>query len=780
MKKTNRILLAALGLSAALFTQSCEKEPQKNNSVLTPNFPETVVEKTIVKGQEKTDFKIQPNQAWKVEVLGEGAGTIFWIDDEGMKETSISGKEAGEVAFSVTFDSKEEFDNNRLCEVKLTMGNRSRIIGKLTRAAKNRTLTLEVAKIDAETESFKEEYERTDVAELVTFSGVCDYSRPVRILANYSWSLAIPDFCEAYVDGKLVDGAISCEQPNTAVVVVLRAKIAKEIVNGAEGVLKVIDSSNPNEYSEGKVRFPNISARLELEPATHTEFNDKGQLSMVLGYQDQPAIAYVLSTEDVVFKALPFDGTAYGAAFADWVKMESGWNAAGAPLQKYNLSMSVLPYDGEGERHADVLALPKSMDSEQIKDFLNAEGTALKKEYEAYVLNRLTQTGKPVDYLTPVYPDEMAGAMISFGVYPDDAWIANTVAAKQVFTITYGETWSGDAQEGTLKLNKAYDHIKVYDADVNEISEADFKNEQFWVSMMGPFGPDGNQIKVMMDPSKCKTDLKEAFIAFYTTPDAQKAEAILYCKFSADAPVNPGSDLIAISTGKGSVKKLSEADEWYWTLSGEFSTTENYEVTTADRTLALKFAKEYWNILLFKSVPPFEALTDGTFSTDAMGDVYVYAGESVTAKSDCILVFKDENGLNIAAVHYIFDPQGAISGAAPFTFAYPGMVQNAKLASYTGDMGIFNQFGPIDRNIIMQLTYTGPEQMTLLNVPGLPAGEAPYSESPWLTYELQAENQIMISMANTPLDEIGYYAWLDQDGMPTAILVCTRTAKGWE
>ena len=781
MKTITRLLLSAIALGGAMSVQSCVDDPNQKEQIPEPNFPETVIEKEIVEGEETTEFSIEPNQAWKVELQGEGAGSIFWIDDNGVPEPSISGSVAEKEEFSVVFNTEKEFDVNRVCKVNLSMGGKSKVIAILTRTAEQRTLTFKVAGINPENTAFTEDYTDQMSTELVAFAGGLEYSRPVQILANYDWVLALPDWCEAYKDGELVEGAVQGEKTKL-VELTLKAKMTKDIVAGAEGVIKVTDNAVSDKFSEVKVNFPDITGRIELTEANSTEFNEKGEVKMgaIAGFQAQPAIAYVLSVEDVVFKALPWKGEHYGIDFADWVTFETGWNAEGPALQNYDLSISVHPYEGEGERYADVLVLPKTMDSTDINTYLLEDGSALKEEYEPYLLNRFVQVGKMGEFLTPVStPEAMAEVKASLVANPD-SWLAGTFETKQIFELTYGMEWSCD--EAHLNTAKPIDHYEVYDFDVNLIPEAEMAD--FWCTLWID-GESKSEIVVNMTPDACPTPDKMAFIALYSTPDATIPDAVIQASYNADAPVNPGADGITISMGSGSISKLGEVDDWYWTLNNEYSVTEVYEVVTADFSLSLHTAQEFWNILLVKAEPPFADLTDGSFSVESMGDALVYVGESVAQRSDCVLVFQDQNGMNFAAVHFVYDPDYSPEGgqSLPFSFAYPDAVGEATLAPYAGNMDeITGNFYGVKPENVYQLTYESEWGNTaMLNTPGQPAFLFGFNcpEGQEETYWLQSEWDPMSSTLSVSMSEIGqtdYLVWKAADGYTFEyILVCTRT-----
>ena len=90
--------IALLGAGCILAT-SC----LKTQETLKPVFPEDKVVKTLFAG-ESTDIEFEANQNWTLKVQGEGAGNYFGIIDEGIMETSVSGK-AGHQTVTVGFSA---------------------------------------------------------------------------------------------------------------------------------------------------------------------------------------------------------------------------------------------------------------------------------------------------------------------------------------------------------------------------------------------------------------------------------------------------------------------------------------------------------------------------------------------------------------------------------------------------------------------------------------------------------------------------------------------------
>ena len=122
-------LLAGACLAAA----SCS-DSDKEIKAPSPNFPEAV-SPTIGAGETFT-IEIDPNQDWEASVPTATAAW-FWIEDGTQKVWTLRGG-AGPARIVIAAAELEEFDDNRVCEVTLTMGGQSKVIATITRGTLDR------------------------------------------------------------------------------------------------------------------------------------------------------------------------------------------------------------------------------------------------------------------------------------------------------------------------------------------------------------------------------------------------------------------------------------------------------------------------------------------------------------------------------------------------------------------------------------------------------------------------------------------------------------------
>lgn len=198
-------MLSILALGSVLAINSC-KEPEPPVKI-TPIFPEMVNDVNVVPGSVLT-LNFEANSDWEVTVPSENL-QWFWIADNSFKVDKISGKvtpgEKVPVTVSIGVSDVEEFDTNRSCDVMLTMGGETRVIGRYLRPAKERSMAFYVARTEGG-EYLKNDdgsyvYEASEVssASLIWSVEETDFRLPVRVESNCEWVLDLPEWLDANV-----------------------------------------------------------------------------------------------------------------------------------------------------------------------------------------------------------------------------------------------------------------------------------------------------------------------------------------------------------------------------------------------------------------------------------------------------------------------------------------------------------------------------------------------------------------------------------------------------
>ena len=507
--KTNflKVVMALLGVGCILAT-SC----LKTQETLKPVFPEDKVVKTLFAG-ESTDIEFEANQNWTLKVQGEGAGNYFGIIDEGIMETSVSGK-AGHQTVTVGFSADEDFDVDCVCAVVLEMGGESMEIAQLTKMRGNRVLNVYAAVVDEfdfkkNGDSYEYPEETASSLTLVTFAGKTTYSLPIKVVSNFKWLLNTDS---QYVNASVTEANAEGEETE----VLLSLKTDESLAAGATIDIKFLTSEEEGAPAYTyQLTIPAFGQRMEINNPSTLHFNKEGQLQMPTGsFADQPGICYVLGPKGSKIKALEWNAEKgwYETSFASWVHADLPFDDEKGYLQNAIGQITVDANDG-AERYADLIVLPASLTSLTVDDLLNTEGDAIKDEYKEYVITtRLVQEGTKKDFVSfnesivETYKAKLEKNATN------DVWMKSEFeTVNDVFTLTYSDEFA----ECALAFESAVSRFKVYDYAL-ELVSSQSALENFWLQ----FTPiqQGMAGRVYMDPQAyvpTESETPESFIVLY-------------------------------------------------------------------------------------------------------------------------------------------------------------------------------------------------------------------------------------------------------------------------
>ena len=783
--KTSVLRYAAALAACFAAVSSCKKpEPEK----VEPVFPTEVINKTVEAG-ESVQITIEPNMAWTVTVSGDGSGNYFWIDDAGMKATSVSGKTAGTAVITVVFSEDEEFDKNRVCDVTLEMDSQSKKIATLTRPSLGRTFEI-YAGIAGEYD-FKEGFaqETFTEASLVSFPGMTEYSLPVRVVTNYPWDIVLPSWLKSLnAEG---DETISGEIGTTDLLLV--AVPTDELIEGAEAAVKFLDRNNSSASNEVKIILPDFSSRMEYD-INSLDFNAAGQVRMPNdSYVDGSAIAYVLAAKGMTVKALEWCGDYHDTKYAEWVDIAVGeYDESAGVLQNVAVTINVTENTGK-KRYADIFIFPVSMGdvkAEDICDF-NDPSCGFYPEYEQYYIGRLTQAGEPVPYITPLSSEEARAGVGTFFNNLDPTGDDNIMqwdfpGAGSYQKITYTEEWS--YEEASFECSEPYAYVKLFEDTeypVGVFTKEITEDDECWISFVG-FG--GENMKGRFNMNSVPSSATHTAAVFYDADDNMLAAVLVVFDpaFSGDE----GESAYKIASGKGELTVMDKESELYMAINGNYNVTEVYQIITNDRMLYVTGKEEFYNA--FASDPAtFNDYAGNIVVEGAAPNFYVYTS-ACTGRDEMIVVLQvlgadGESLVNHAAFHIIFDPDADIDAEPPFAFVYPEYAGGmATLERHTGeyaDMVIADWGESQAPKDIYLLTYTDPSasSVAVLKVPGQPMAGGSFNnydpntgnfiDGYWLTHEMDGSNQMYVFM--TEAGKVDYFIFTDVTGLPTCALVCT-------
>lgn len=767
--KTNflKVVMALLGVGCILAT-SC----LKTQETLKPVFPENKVVKTLSAG-ESTDIEFEANQDWTLKVQGEGAGNYFGIIDEGIMETSVSGK-AGHQTVTVGFSADEDFDVDRVCAVVLEMGGESMEIAQLTKMRGNRVLNVYAAVVDEfdfkkNGDSYEYPEETASSLTLVTFAGKTTYSLPIKVVSNFKWLLNTDS---QYVNASVTEANADGEETE----VLLTLTTDESLAAGATIDIKFLASEEEGAAAYPyQLTIPAFGQRMEIDNQSTLHFNKEGQLLMPTGsFADQPGICYVLGPKGSKIKALEWNAEKgwYETSFASWVHTELPFDEEKDYLQQATGQITVDANDG-AERYADLIVLPVSLASLTVDNLLNSEGDAIKDEYKQYVIDtRLVQDGSKPAFVS--FDTSMIEPYCAT-LEPGAGWMESQFQTSSVYTLTY----SDENSECVLKFLDEVSSYEIYDIDCNRLSENDM--ETFWLKVN--LYQNNTRGRVYMNPDAYQSIRNEEPESFIVLNDAEgNALAAIQCKFVKNSGGEEGG-MFSITQGNGTITPITSGD-YFDGICGNFSVTEVYDITVSGRTTIIKSSVPVTGYNIYNK--EFNPVNDGSLSLEGYSsdEFYVYVNQNITEKTSWIVVLKDVKSVNFGAFIFTYDPETTI-GSGPFSFAYPDMVINAKLSRCTGEhlAAVKSDFYGVSEDVVYELKYTGEPTMALLNVPGNPQGDASWGnyddvtggpiDGYWLTHEMVGSNQMYVNMGET--GKVDYFVWIDNPAswQVIAVLVCT-------
>ena len=646
--KTNflKVVMALLGVGCILAT-SC----LKTQETLKPVFPENKVVKTLSAG-ESTDIEFEANQDWTLKVQGDGAGNYFGIIDEGIMETSVSGK-AGHQTVTVGFSADEDFDVDRVCAVVLEMGGESMEIAQLTKMRGNRVLNVYAAVVDEfdfkkNGDSYEYPEETASSLTLVTFAGKTTYSLPIKVVSNFKWLLNTDS---QYVNASVTEANADGEETE----VLLSLKTDESLAAGATIDIKFLTSEEEGAPAYTyQLTIPAFGQRMEIDNQSTLHFNKEGQLLMPTGsFADQPGICYVLGPKGSKIKALEWNAEKgwYETSFASWVHADLPFDDEKGYLQNAIGQITVDANDG-AERYADLIVLPASLTSLTVDDILNSEGDAIKDEYKKYVITtQLIQEGTKKDFVSF---DESIAETYKAKLEKNataDVWMKSYFeTVNDVFTLTYSDEFADCA----LAFESSVSRFEVYDDALELVSQSALEN--FWLEFI--LMRQGMAGRVNMYPQAyvpTESETPESFIVLYDSEDIPLTA--IRCVYDT-AGTEEETNNLEVAFGNATIEKLTSGDI-YQILSSELSVTDIYDVTlTGNASVILNSLVEFEDYAILTVSFPMKDCTDGslTFAQYGATQFSLTVGENVTEFTSWVVVLKGEYNLNKMAIYFSYDP----------------------------------------------------------------------------------------------------------------------------
>ena len=713
--------LSVLMAGLLMLAVACKPEPQVN---VTPVFPDLVQDNNVAPGSTMT-LTFDANADWEVSVPSENL-QWFWIKDGSFKIDKVSGKvtpgEKSPVTVQIGVSETEEFDTNRSCDVTLTMGGESRVIAKYMRPAKARAIAVYVAKV--EDGAFVKEgdayvYEAAEAASsaLLWSDEDKDFRLPVRVEANCSWTMDLPEWVDANVPESTVG--------------IVEFVLTGASLDDASGKIAFKDGGET--LKELEVSIPSCREMavyaVQLDENGEFMFTDEGTYQ----YTEEPVNAATL-----VWPGSDFRLPVMVEAKCDWTLEGPSWLSAsvsGETAGKIEFNLQGVPSEYPLEETSDVLKF--CFAGETIYELMVTIPAS--KTLSSYSMD-MSLTELCFSYMGKVknstgFSSAAATGRV-FGHSTTDVFAVEMVAGKP----------SGKAPEWLMIEMTAYDSSK--DADVLQSRsfsvtvQENTSDEERHAYLFFNRGYDWPETSDLFDASG---SVKEEY-AQYAVPVVQYGKNMPYITMSAS------EETMAASGAKfenltGSKMKLLQ--KYFGTTDHVYTLT--YNNIYASDNAQMYFAVPYASYKVYDSSRT-EKTSDSSFwirfhelsETLTYGAVGMYDREEAvvpTSSTTGYVVFYDAEGKTLAIVETIFDPSKVIGEAAKIEFIgesamYAEMV-GATLEEVT-EGPLFDQYKEYGAPIY-HLTYR------MMGMPmriSIPATAVMYSPNPYMKRNIFRVNNL--------------------------------------
>ena len=138
----------------------------------------------------------------------------------------------------------------------------------------------------------------------------------------------------------------------------------------------------------------------------------------------------------------------------------------------------------------------------------------------------------------------------------------------------------------------------------------------------------------------------ESFIVFYDA--AGKALAGICCRYSETGGSSVVEAVLSAVAGNPELSIVDESSELYIRLSSDLNVTDVYSVFTAGSTIVLDYTLPITSIGVYDSkINPTNAV-----SVELLSQNMFVINAPAANNTEAIIVLKDENMVNLAAIHY--------------------------------------------------------------------------------------------------------------------------------
>lgn len=422
---------------------------------------------TVTPGSE-VGLSVKGNMDWTVSVPEESL-QWYWIKDGSFKVDRISGKADETAVVVIGVSTTEEFDNDRACEVTMTMGDESKVIAKLVRPAKEKTLSLYTAVVvDGEIQFMEDgsgyQYGADEAQSVDLIWTGSDFRLPVKVDANFGWTVKTPAWAVIDVPESSV-GTVEVNVYGVPSEYPLDASEGKVQFLYGETLVKEYDITIPG--CEDKFSYSVDMALTELD------FNFSGQIKTAMGYVDGPVSASIYGTSGTVVFAVELVDGKYDIASAydpAWLTIddEPYDTTEGADvLQTRNVTISAALNEGE-DRQAVIFFLPPTgwtKDDGLFTETLDA----VKEEYKQYAVTVIQHSSDQEFVQMLSNASDMAAGGATFAVSEDETLFSKFGQTRYAYELVYTNQYARD--NARMMFTSAVTSVKVFDESGAEMTD---------------------------------------------------------------------------------------------------------------------------------------------------------------------------------------------------------------------------------------------------------------------------------------------------------------------
>ncbi len=502
------VLLTA-GLSMAL--AACSDSDKDTDSAGTPIFP-TPVTTTIVAGAEYS-FDIEPNMAWEAKIPTEVA-EHFWFVDGSQKTYTLRGN-AGKTTITVGCSELEQFDQDRVCEVSLTMGGQTQVIATITYAGLERTITICTAVLssnpdeedslfvrDPETGDYSYNAEPVESIDMLSLSREYNYMQRIVVETNFDWAISRhPEWME-------LDAT---EGKGGKTYLFLRADTEKcpwEDVVEQLVFIDNTDSTNPVEVASFDVSMTGCAGILSTNLAATEQFNAAGAYyAASQGSYGSPEIG-TFKTFELAYGSEVFlvvenaDGSLGLGGASSWIHFanEFNWSEdASKTAGLWSQRLQILCDANTGDaRKAYVIAIPKAKVPQGFDRQSVIAGQQIAAAYSDYVVSTIAQAAALGDFAIKVETSSESDQYFTFTQLPggDYPFVGAWATASAAYNMTYKHAFA--YQMAPMEFARPYASYEIYDENGPyatapmaspwlALEESEWEPGKMWIKLNGNY-----------------------------------------------------------------------------------------------------------------------------------------------------------------------------------------------------------------------------------------------------------------------------------------------------